>query len=272
MGALNPVTKNNFSRLSPFHRTGIAFVLLAIILFFINTALAVFPVLLFLLICTAAPFLPGLSFFLPVIRKGSSGRKAVALTFDDGPDPEVTPAVLELLAKHGVKATFFVTGRNAESYPSLIQLIIDNGHSIGNHSYRHDPLLMLRTSKTLFKEISLCGDILRKSGITASAFRPPSGIMNPRLRKVLFDLDMFCVNWSCRALDAGNRRIKFLANRILRKVKPDDIILLHDINPGRKNIQYDLIIELEQLLSGLKNSGYSIIPLSEIINREIIKK
>ena len=272
MGALNPVKKNQFTRLSFFHITGITALLISLIILFINPVFSLVPFFLFLLICTTAPFLPGLSFFLPVISKGKSGRKAVALTFDDGPDPEVTPAVLELLAKYNAKASFFVTGKKSELYPSIIKKILESGHSIGNHSYKHDPLLMLRTKSTLFKEICICQDILKKSGITAHAFRPPSGIMNPRLRKVLLDMDMFCINWSCRAFDAGNRKIKFLAKRILRKVKPGDIILLHDINPNRRNNINNLISEFEALITGLKNAGFSIIPLSEIIGRKIMTK
>ena len=109
-----------------------------------------------------------------------------------------------------------------------------HGHSIGNHSYKHDPLLMLRKRKTVFKEISKCQNILQKYGIITFAFRPPAGIMNPRLRKVLLDLNMYCINWSCRAFDAGNRKINRLAKKILKKVKADDIVLLHDVNPGTK--------------------------------------
>jgi peptidoglycan-N-acetylglucosamine deacetylase len=271
MGALNSVKQKKYSMLSPFHITGIGAILLSIIFFCINWMLAIVPLLLFTLVCAIAPFITRSCFFLPVISRGCSGKNAVALTFDDGPDPIVTPAVLELLAKYSAKAVFFVTGKNAERYPDIIKKILAQGHSIGNHSYSHDPLLMLRKNSTLFNEINLCQNILQKFGITPCAFRPPAGITNPRLRNVVFDLNMYCVNWSCRALDAGNRRINKLAEKILKKVKPDDIILLHDINHGHKNDISNLMFEFEQILKGIKNSGLRIIMLSEIINKKIIR-
>ncbi len=260
------------SRLSPFQLTGIVAALLSITMYFINELFSVIPVLLFALICIIAPFMIKTGFFLPVISRGCSGRNAIALTFDDGPDPEVTPSVLVLLSKYSIKAVFFVTGENAERYPHLIRKILEQGHSIGNHSYKHDPLLMLRKKKTLFKEINLCQNILYKYGIKPFAFRPPAGITNPRLRRVLSDLDMYCVNWSVRALDAGNRRINGLARKILKKVRPDDIILLHDIKPAGKSNSNELIEEFEQLFSGLNRSGLSIIDLSEIINKKIMEE
>ncbi|MBN2401610.1 MAG: polysaccharide deacetylase family protein [Spirochaetes bacterium] len=270
MGALNSVKNFSFFPLSPFHISGIAAVLFSVVLIFFNTKLAPVPLLLFLIICLSAPFITRLSFFLPVISKGNSGIKAVALTFDDGPDPDVTPAVLKLLAEHSAKAVFFVTGENAERYPHIIRQILAQGHSIGNHSYRHDPFLMLRKTNTLFNEINICKNILQKFGINAFAFRPPAGITNPRLRNVLLNLNMYCVNWSCRGLDAGNRRIKGLAKKILRKAGPDDIILLHDVKPGNKNDINALMNEFKQIFQGLKTAGLNIIPLAEIINTKVM--
>jgi peptidoglycan-N-acetylglucosamine deacetylase len=270
MGTFNSMKTNINSTFTPFQIIGLAAVLFSSILFFVNAILVLVPLLLFALMCAIAPFMTRMSFFLPVISKGLSGRNAVALTFDDGPDPDVTPAVLKILAKHSAKATFFVTGKNAERYPELIKKILKHGHSIGNHSYKHDPILMLRKKTTLFKEISLCQTILQKFGIMPYIFRPPAGITNPMLHTVLHDLEMYCVNWSIRALDAGNRRIKGLAEKILKNVKPDDIILLHDINPAKRNNINDIMTEFEQIFNGLKKSGLDIVSLSEIINKKIM--
>jgi peptidoglycan-N-acetylglucosamine deacetylase len=271
MGALNSVKKPGHFKLTPFHVTVLAAILLSIIIFFIDAMFALVPLLLFALVCAIAPFMTSLSFFLPVISHGRSGMNAVALTFDDGPDPNVTPILLELLNKHSVKATFFVTGQNAERYPGIIRKILTQGHLIGNHSYKHDPILMLREKKTVFIEITKCQNVLQKFGVSSFAFRPPAGITNPRLRKVLLDLDMYCVNWSCRALDAGNRKINGLAKKILNKVKADDIILLHDVNPDNRNNINDLILEFEQILNGLNKSGLNIISLSEITGKEVMR-
>jgi peptidoglycan-N-acetylglucosamine deacetylase len=269
MGAIGSMKTAIYNRLTPFHLTGISAVLLSVILFSIKAILAPVPLLLFAFICIVAPFITGKGFFLKVISKGRTDTKAIAVTFDDGPDPDVTPAVLDLLQKYSVKATFFVTGKNAEKYPDIIGKILEQGHSIGNHSYNHDPLLMLRTKKTLLKEISLCQKILQKHGISPFAFRPPAGITNPRLNIILRDLDMFCINWSLRALDAGNRRIKGLSEKILGKAESGDIILLHDIKPDNNNINI-LLSEFEFLFSGLKNSDLKIEELSVIINKKIM--
>jgi len=119
--------------LSPAQWVGIGSILIAILLLFFDVRLSVIPIAGFILLCVAAPFFPGSGFFLPVISRGVSNKKAVALTFDDIPDPLVTPQVLQLLLKHRVKATFFVTGKKAAEHPELIREILVHGHSIGNH-------------------------------------------------------------------------------------------------------------------------------------------
>ncbi len=216
---------------SPAVIAGATAFLLAGLLMLIRPALAMIPLALFVLACMVAPFLPGFGFFLPVISRGKKEGGSVALTFDDGPDPEISPRLMELLRCHGAPATFFVTGAKAERYPELIRGILSHGHTIGNHSYHHDPLLMLRSRATLRKEIALAQDVLAAYGIRPLIFRPPVGITNPKLPGVLKELGMDCVNFGCRAFDRGNRRIESLAKIVLRKVRPGDIILLHDVMP-----------------------------------------
>lgn len=264
------ITSNKYLSMTPFQISGIGTILLFIILLFVNIILAIVPLILFALLCAAAPFVIKSGFFLPVISRGDRNKNAVSLTFDDGPHPEVTPALLRLLAKYSAKATFFVTGENAAQYPDTIKLIIAQGHTIGNHSYKHDPLLMLRRKKNLYNEIKLTQNILNKFGITLLAFRPPAGITNPRLRPVLQQLGMYCINWSIRALDTGNRKISDLAKKILKKVKAGDIILLHDSNPNAIDTGI-LLNEIEQILIGLKKSGLFVLPLSELTGKNVMK-
>ena len=106
-------------------------------LLLIDSRLAPLPLLAFLLACAIAPFMPGLGFYLPIVSSGKRGERGVALTFDDGPDPEITPRLLDLLDSHGVCATFFVTGERAARHPDIIREILSRGHSIGNHSFSH---------------------------------------------------------------------------------------------------------------------------------------
>jgi peptidoglycan/xylan/chitin deacetylase (PgdA/CDA1 family)/SAM-dependent methyltransferase len=256
--------------LAPAHITGMAAFQASFVLAFIDIRLAAVPLVLFVVACFIAPFLPSFSFFLPIISRGRTGLRAVALTFDDGPDPATTRSLLDLLAKHGAHATFFVTGLAAAAYPDLIRLILSRGHDIGNHSYRHSPWLMLKGGEELRKEITSAQSVLRKFNITPLAFRPPAGITNPRLWRALIESGMYCVNFSCRAFDAGNRRVIGLSKKILNKARPGDIILLHDVNPGSGFDAGAWIIEIENIFIGLKKKGLGILPLSKVIGRPVM--
>jgi uncharacterized protein (DUF2062 family) len=193
------------------------------------------------------------------------------LSFDDGPDPLVTPLVLDLLDEHSAKATFFVTGANAERHPDLIASILARGHSIGNHSYNHYPFLMLKSRAVIKREVESVQTLLKRFGILPLAFRPPVGISAPPLWRVMIELSMFCVTFSCRARDMGNRRIRNLASRILGKIRPGDIMLLHDVSPIGKDVDC-LIGEFEKILAGLESRGIEIQPLAWLIGREVMEE
>ena len=238
----------------------------------IRPELVAVPLGIFVLLCLVAPFLTGIGFFLPVISRRKTDRRAVALTFDDGPDPEVTPRLLDLLRRHGVKATFFIVGARAERHPELIREILSRGHTLGNHSYHHDPLLMLRSRAKLSEEVARTQDQLSAFAVRPLAFRPPVGITNSRLPGVLTELGMYCVTFSCRAFDRGNRRVAGLAAIILKKVRPGDILLLHDVAPkGGEEIE-KWLAEIERIVSGLKRQGYEILPLPELIDRPVMER
>ncbi|SPD73459.1 Polysaccharide deacetylase [uncultured Desulfobacterium sp.] len=241
------------------------------LLFLFDIRLAAVPLALFLALCIISPFFPGFGFFLPIVSHGRTDKMAVAVTFDDGPYALTTPELLSLLSKHNIKATFFVVGKKAAQRPELIKQIIAEGHCIGNHSFSHDNFVMLKSSKTLFREVSSTQDTLKGLGILPLAFRPPVGITNPRLKKVLIKLDMYNVNFSCRAMDCGNRRITGLSSRILKRVRPGDIIVLHDKPPKKEGLTFWLN-EIETIFSGLKTKGYTVLPLPELIGKPVMIK
>lgn len=241
------------------------------LLLFIDARLACLPLLVFVILCLAAPLFPGFGFYLPIVSHGDRARREVALTFDDGPDPAVTLQVLDLLDRHGVTATFFATGLNAERHPEIIREILARGHTLGNHSLSHSPFLMLKGSRTLRREIQGAQRIFRELGAVPLAFRPPVGITSPRLWRPLLESGMFCVNFSCRAFDRGNRSIARLAAKILGKVRPGDIILLHDIAPKGFDAAY-LMKEFETVLLGLKQNGFAIVPLAQLIGKEVTQR
>jgi peptidoglycan-N-acetylglucosamine deacetylase len=257
---------------SPALLTGITAFLASGILLMIRPALVLIPLGLFILLCGVAPFFPGFGFFLPVISRRETVCREVALTFDDGPDPDVTPRLLELLRRHDVPATFFVTGARAERHPGLIRDILSRGHTLGNHSYHHDPLLMLRSRARLREEVARTQDLLSAFAVRPLTFRPPVGITNSRLPGVLRELGLCCVTFSCRAFDRGNRRITGLAETVLRKVRPGHIVLLHDVAPkGRDGIE-QWLAETERIVSGLKEQGYRLLSLEELIDRPVMKR
>jgi len=263
--------KYKLSSLSPAQITGIIFLSVAAIMFVYHSILAAAIAFLYIIICVVASFFPRSNFYLPVISRGKTGRSLVALTFDDGPALPTTTQIMDLLDKYSVKATFFVSGVNALSYPEIIREIIARGHTIGNHSFHHDPFVMLKSYHYLYQEIAGAQEVLRKMGIQTLAFRPPVGIINPKLSPILNKLEMFCVTFSCRAFDAGNRRVKNIGSKILKKVKGDDIILLHDVLPHSGEDSVILLSEIESILQGLMIKGLKIVPLSDLIGRELMK-
>jgi len=250
--------------------TGLVSFLTAILLSFVDLRFAVVPLAGFVLLCLVAPFLPFLSYYLSIISRGKSGEQAVALTFDDGPDPLSTPELLRLLSKHRVQATFFVTGEKASAHPELVKEIVRQGHAIGNHTYSHDNLLLLKGNNHLLAEIEKTQYVLQELGVNPFAFRPPAGVTSPGLDPVLRRLNLYTVNFSCRAFDGGNRRIRNLSKKILKRVRPDDIILLHDTRPKNDDLFSCWLKEMDQLLTGIGNKGLKVLPLAMLIGRPVM--
>ncbi len=265
--ALN--TKRKQKRLTIAERVGGAALLSALLLFFWCPAAAVVPLALFLLLCCAAPFIPGFGFFLPVISHGFPVGANVALSFDDGPSPESTPILLDLLARYELPATFFVVGRQAEKYPELIAAILKQGHTIGNHSLSHDYFLSLRPVDTVRQDIRQTQKILAQLGIRPQVFRPPAGITSPRLHAALPREGLYAVNYSCRAWDRGNRNLLDLAAKILRRLRPGDIIMLHDLPPFQPRFTDYWRHELARLFAALA-ADFQVVPLEVLIRRPVM--
>ncbi len=257
--------------LSPAHFVGLGAFQLYGLLLLVDARLAPLPLAAFLLACAVAPFLPWLNFFLPIVSRGGRDQRGVALTFDDGPDPAVTPPLLDLLDRYDASATFFMTGKKAARHPDLVRDVLARGHAVCNHSLHHDPFLMFRGAVTLRREIAEAQAVFAQFGIVPLAFRPPVGITNSRLWRILLELGMFCVNYSCRAVDFGNRRIGNLARRVLRTVSHGDIVVLHDVIPSGGDLP-KLLAEFGALLEGLKTRELKIVPLARLIGKEVMTR
>jgi peptidoglycan/xylan/chitin deacetylase (PgdA/CDA1 family) len=261
---------NDALYVSPAAVTGCVALALAPLLALLRVELAAIPLAVFVLLCLSAPFFPARGFFLPLFSRGHTGRPVVSLTFDDGPDPMTTRPLLQLLERHAAKATFFVTGERAARHGDLMAEILACGHDVGNHSYHHDPFLMLRRVETLHREIASAQTVLGGFGLVPAAFRPPVGVTSPKLYRALLQRRMFCVNFSCRAFDGGNRYIRRLARRILKKVKPDDVILLHDVNPPGSGSADYWLQEVEKILAGLKDKGLQVVQLADLLGKQVM--
>lgn len=222
-----------------------------------------------LLLILIAPYFARLSFFLPVLTRSRSSTGQISITFDDGPDPELTGPLLDLLARYRIKACFFVVGQKAEQHPELIRRMVAEGHDIGNHSMRHDSLLMLKPGAILRKEIADCQTVLLQQGIKSFAFRPPVGITNPKLFSILLMLGLYCVGFSCRPRDFGNRRIKRLSRKVLTQIRAGDILLLHDKKPSSAFSSEIWLTEIEAILRGLREMNLEVVPLSRLLNRPV---
>jgi peptidoglycan/xylan/chitin deacetylase (PgdA/CDA1 family) len=253
-------------------RSAVGVFLITLLIVVIEPAWTLIPLVSFMVLCFLAPFLPRFGFYLPIVSGGISGQNAVALTFDDGPDPLTTPILLQLLQAYDVTATFFVIGRRVQAYPELIQAILRAGHSLGNHSFSHDSLVMFKGYRQVEKEVTTTQRLIQQFGVTPLIFRPPAGITYPGLRKVLQKCNLWAVNFSCRAFDRGNRSIKHLSKRILKRVRAGDIILLHDSAPPQCEHCKDWIVQIEAIILGLKARGLKIKPLDELILKPVMNR
>ena len=158
-------------------------------------------------------------------------RRGVALTFDDGPNPQFTPAILELLARERLKATFFVIGSNVERYPEIARRLVGEGHAIGGHTYDHREIVCL-TPVELDSEMSRCRLAIREAtGVDTMFFRPPRGMVNLASIRRVCGLGYHLVHWSKTYSDYQSDGLDRLIERMRRNpIRSRDIVLLHDHN------------------------------------------
>ena len=182
-------------------------------------------------------------------------EKRIALTFDDGPHPRYTEMLLDGLKERGVVATFFVTGEHAALHPDIIERMYHEGHMIGNHTYSH--MQLSKKNLEAYKEelIRTCEVIEEITGEEVLYVRPPYGSWNKSIEK---DLNMFPVLWTVDPLDWCSSNVKAIVNRIVKNVKEDDIILMHDY--------YATSVEAAlQAIDKLLEQGYHFVTVEEIL-------
>jgi peptidoglycan/xylan/chitin deacetylase (PgdA/CDA1 family) len=177
----------------------------------------------------------------------------VVLTFDDGVDEIQTPKVLDVLKKYDAKAIFFIIGEKAEKHPHLVQRIVAEGHKIGIHSYTHKPIFPILAYDNMHKEVWDTKEILEKiTGEIVDLFRPPFGVTNPNVGKVVEELNLKTIGWNIRSLDTNMSQDRLqVAERVSQKLTGRDIILLHDDRQGSE-------ILLEALLKNIEKLGHKV--------------
>jgi len=159
----------------------------------------------------------------------AAARREVALTIDDGPDPEVTPAVLDLLDAYGARATFFCIAERATRHPGLVREIVRRGHSVQNHSHAHRHNFSLLGPRGFAREIQAAQAVLAElAGEAPRFFRAPAGLRNPFLAPVLHRLGLVLASWTRRGYDTRERDPQRVLQRLTRGLAAGDILLLHD--------------------------------------------
>lgn len=157
----------------------------------------------------------------------SEDKSKIHLTFDDGPSPETTPKILNVLKKHNQKATFFCIGHKIEKHPEIVKQIIEQGHEVGNHSYSHSNFFDFWGSKKIISEIEQTNKLIKEiTEKDCNIFRPPFGITNPHIALSVKNLKMKVIGWSIRSLDTVKTKQKVLQR--IKNAKNGDIILFHD--------------------------------------------
>jgi peptidoglycan/xylan/chitin deacetylase (PgdA/CDA1 family) len=238
----------------------IFFVLLAI-LFFTKASMFFYVILFiaFLAITTWGTFDIRLSYFANAIcKKKSIQRKAIAITFDDGPH-EKTSEVLDVLSKFKAKGTFFCIGQQIEKHPEILKRIIAEGHVVGNHSYSHSNKNGFFSTQKIVSEIEQTNTmIFQFINNKPKLYRPPFGVTNPNIARAVAKTNQVIIGWNIRSLDTVIENENTILERIKNKVKPGAIILLHDTSAKTVSV-------LEQLLLFLQSESYEMVTVDDLL-------
>ncbi|MEM7514047.1 MAG: polysaccharide deacetylase family protein [Bacteroidota bacterium] len=197
-------------------------------------------------------------------------KKIVALTFDDGPNPEATPELLDVLDSLGIKATFFINGKHAVLYPDVLQETAQRGHEIGNHAWTHQALYHF-SEDIPFEEIKETNKLIAEiTGTTPSLFRPPFLVQGLGVKKSLAEFSLLSIGARVHGSDWEDQNPMAIADKVLASMKPGEIIVLHD---GDGDAQKDEIqksrmgtVEAVRIIGeDLLAQGYRFVTISEMI-------
>ena len=198
---------------------------------------------------------------------GMSGSKHIALTYDDGPNDPHTLKLLEVLAKHSVRATFFMIGRYVQQRPDIARAVAQAGHVIGNHTFTH-PLLIFKSEAETRAQLVDCRQALQDAiGEHSNLFRPPWGGRRPATLRIACELGLQTVMWNVTGYDWNAPPAAVIEKKVVRQMRGGDVILLHDGGyraMGANRAQ--TVMVTEKLIQRYKDQGYEFVTLSHLVS------
>ncbi len=199
------------------------------------------------------------------------GSKKMALTFDDGPNDPYTMRLLEVLARHDVKATFFLIGRYVEQRPDIARELVKAGHIVGNHTFTH-PLLIFRAGAEVKEELTACYRALSDAiGEHSNLFRPPFGGRRPAVLRIARGMGLEPVMWNVTGYDWNAPSAEHIERKVARQVRGGDVILLHD--GGHKAFGADrshTVTATDRIIPRYKSEGYEFVTIPEMMGKAAV--
>jgi peptidoglycan/xylan/chitin deacetylase (PgdA/CDA1 family) len=204
--------------------------------------------------------------FGPTFAGGMRGSKQISLTYDDGPNDPHTLKLLDVLAKHSVRATFFMIGRYVRQRPDIARAVAQAGHVIGNHTFSH-PLLILKSEAQTRAQLVDCHQALQDAiGEHSSLFRPPFGGRRPATIRIARELGLQTVMWNVTGYDWSAPPAAVIEKKVVRQMRGGDVILLHD--GGHRALGADraqTVMATENLIRRYRDQGYEFVTVAEMM-------
>jgi peptidoglycan/xylan/chitin deacetylase (PgdA/CDA1 family) len=193
------------------------------------------------------------------------GRSSLALTYDDGPNDPYTLRLLEILAKHEVRATFFLIGRYVRLRPDLVRELVKAGHAVGNHTFSH-PLLMFKSAAEIRNELETCHFALTDAvGEHSKLFRPPFGGRRPAVLRIAREFGLEPVMWNVTGYDWNAPSADYIERKVISRVRGGNVILLHD--GGHLQMGADrsyTVSATDRLIGRYKSAGYEFLTIPDM--------
>lgn len=200
-----------------------------------------------------------LNYFVQSLYKGPSNKKQIAITFDDGPMREFTPKVLDILKNENVRASFFLIGKNIAGNEDILKRLVNEGHTIGNHSFEHGFWFSMQGKQKMIADAGKCDEIIEQvTGLQPKLFRPPYGVTNPMVAQVIKQKGYTSIGWSVRTYDTNAQSAEQLLVKALKNLESGDIVLFHDWAAHTIGI-------LSEFIQEAKRRGFELVTVDELL-------